>query len=71
MVKGRDNFPISNILPAIVNDCNLFVEKHIFNDGTHIRHSSVGTDEESVSDVVARIELKSQRERKESNNENT
>ena len=43
----------------IFNDCNLFVEKHIFNDGTHIRHSPVGTNEESVSaEVTDRKEIK-------------
>jgi len=33
----------------IFNDCNLFVEKHIFNDGTHIQHSPDEIDEESAS----------------------
>jgi hypothetical protein len=33
----------------MLNGCNLFVEKHIFNNGTLIRHSPVGIDEISVS----------------------
>jgi hypothetical protein len=40
------------------NDCNLFVEKHIFNDGTHIRHSPIGIDDESISDDVTNKEYK-------------
>jgi hypothetical protein len=41
----------------MLNGCNLFVEKHIFNNGTLIRHSPVGIDEISVSaDVTNKIE---------------
>lgn len=56
MVNGRVNFDASNIFPTIFNDCSLFVEKHMFNDGTHIRQSPGETeDEESISDDETKI----------------
>ena len=41
----------------ILNDWSLFVEKHIFNDGTHIRHSPAGIDDVSVSAKVTKTKF--------------
>jgi hypothetical protein len=58
------------MFPVMCNDCSLFVEKHMFKDGTHIRHSPVGIDEVSVSADVTE-EGKLMRTKRDDANEQT